>query len=344
MDAEVGELLKSDATGPLSSRVTFKLAEDGKMGADDSFDAIIMTGKRGVDSIEKLAAVVKSSAVLIFMSSHWQDAETFKNSCSAAGLNKYIHIPAGDSNHLIISRKSKPHASLTDQTPVSLLLPDSPSFECMALANELTQQVERQGLTVSKFQLGSGYADKMPSSFCVSLLALESHLELEESSEEFESFKKLLLKSRRVLWVTGSPAPHHQTVHGIFRTVRNEHPDLDIASITLSSASLNEVEQNSGLISQVLFAECEDKEFVAKDGLCHISRFSANDELNHHIASQIDRSSTQLMRIGDIPVGLELAIRQPGLLDTMWFRADRNAPRELLEDEVEFETRSVGVK
>ncbi|EFY85573.1 polyketide synthase, putative [Metarhizium acridum CQMa 102] len=83
---------------------------------------------------------------------------------SATGLNKQIHIPVSSSYHVAVSRKSKPHASLADQTPLVLLLPDSPSFECMALANELTQQVERQGLTVSKLQLGSGNVDKDPAS------------------------------------------------------------------------------------------------------------------------------------------------------------------------------------
>jgi zearalenone synthase (highly reducing iterative type I polyketide synthase) len=247
-------------------------------------------------------------------------------------------------NNVIVAGRSRNHELLAAKKPVFLLLPSEMSERCMALASEITWSLGSHGIAVQRRYIQRGSIEDTYGAWCISLLELEHSLSLDANPERFDLVKKLLLRTKRLLWVAGTSDPHLSVMTGLMRTVRNENPDLDLISLALGSFSSHEVENMAHSITRIFVTKLDDKEFVIDDDICQIPRYSTDAALNWNIASQQTKSSKELMTVGEASTALQLDIQKPALLDSIYFKLDRACLSPLLPDEVEIEVRAFGIK
>ncbi|KAH7305246.1 hypothetical protein B0I35DRAFT_362380 [Stachybotrys elegans] len=324
-------------------KVAVDTSEDDSAYDDSKFDAVIIREGNEERSIQRGMALLKDSGFLLFLARNNSSARIVKDMCSSAGFDNLVSVAVAGQGNLFVVSRTNIHPLIETGSSLHLILPDSPSDRCLALADKVASNLAEHGLEVTRTQLQQLSIDNVANSSCVSLLELDNPLNLIDNPELFSIVKSLQLQTKRLFWVAGSGDPHFKITQGLFRTVRNEDRSLDITYMELSTTSSDELELNSSLIATTFLSESEDKELSVRNGLCQVSRYATDDALNYYVSRQQEKSGSQMFPIGNSTASLKLAIRQPGLLDSMWFVIDPTFAAPLGKNEVEMENRAIGV-
>lgn len=238
-----------------------------------------------------------------------------------------------------------------------------PNMRILADENSLNQQQVACQLQARLQLLGSqscyisslkdtAAADDLSQGFCISLLELENPLLRHLDAQSFPSLQLVLSSVQNLLWVTrpsgDQEASDFGIVDGLARVLRSENSKLAFVTMALRSqgrAAEHYVESIIRAIGGTLGKLADDtyeREFMEKDGILHISRAVEALYLDHHVFSQTSPRQPQFRPFGEGPP-LTLAIRSPGLLDTLQFLEDLRVTEPLEPDEVEIEVKAVGL-
>lgn len=270
-----------------------------------------------------------------------------QNSCKNAGFQRFHCFPLGLSDdilssHVVVASEMDLHPGLQPQQPISLLLPERPSKQCLFLTMEIVRQLESQNLSVETSYL---LQDPIGSAgnHCISLLEIDDFLPLDASSAHFNALRNLMLQSKRLIWVARNSEPHCGVALGLFRTVRNENPHLNLTSMLVDSNPLERIDDTARVIIHACSQDLEDSELILQSGLVHIPRYAPAASLDRSVADQLSKSSRESVQLGKISVPLELCISQPGMLETIFFGAEDVTRSDLKADELEVENCCIGI-
>lgn len=188
---------------------------------------------------------------------------------------------------------------------------------------------------------------------CISLLELDRPLLSEATEDEYLRIRQLLVTCRGLLWVTGDPdlRPEWNVITGLLRTVRWERDversnllALAIADAGLSEDSLVEV------ITKIYhhqfvesWAECQNSEYLYKDGVIHTNRLLESRAANDFLASKFSTPTAQITPFGEAGRPVKLSTAEPGLLNKLQWVTDEVFNEPLGDTEVEIDIRAVGL-
>ncbi|KAK8087715.1 polyketide synthase [Apiospora hydei] len=308
-----------------------------------NFKAVVLSADSDLSQLKTATALVGEHGFLLHTAHDWDAAEVTIGHCKSVGFAQTIIIPFPDNHHLVVASRTRSRDSAQMSDSITILLPDSPSETTLALANELALQFESQGLAIVKTHLRPDTLEQVSGSSCISLLELDDRFDLSEDPSRYDTVKNLYLNAKRLLWVSAGSSPHQGVIQGLSRTVKNENPHLDVAHLGLAAASLVDAHHSAVLVARLFLAGTEDREFVVDEGgVLKVSRYAADDAMNAYMLRMLDKNSAQTVPVGQIQTPLKLAIRSPGLLESMWFTADDRWQAQLEPDEIEIETRAIG--
>jgi NADPH:quinone reductase-like Zn-dependent oxidoreductase len=167
------------------------------------------------------------------------------------------------------------------------------------------------------------------------------------------SIRHMLTTAARVLWVTRDMIanPEAAMANGIVRTLRWER-DLDgsnLVSLSFRKDELSEAKLTD-IITQVFdfqFLKQHDQrhaEYLYAEGLLNITRLYYSKRVNNFLHLKSAKPSPQNIPFGADPSrALSLAVRTPGLLDTLEFIDDAKHKSPLGDREIEVRIHATGL-
>ncbi|KAK8009898.1 hypothetical protein PG990_008863, partial [Apiospora arundinis] len=185
----------------------------------------------------------------------------------------------------------------------------------------------------------------------ISLLELDTSLLGTIAGPQFEAVKRIALDAKTVLWLTrgGSPGagnPAAEMAVGFSRSICSERGDQAFVTLSLET---DDPAEGAGHVLRLIehfhkigggkSADAES-EYAVHNGLIHIPRIVPQKSVNQTLAARAklpDKLSFTLGQDGPKP-RINLTIKQPGLLDTLYYTETPASGTELLQTgEVEIE-------
>lgn len=176
------------------------------------------------------------------------------------------------------------------------------------------------------------------------------------SSQKYLALRELLTSPRGILWVSNRGGvsferPESAIVDGLSRVLRNENPErpfttlaLDVQGGIITDKQLQSIRHAFRIIIHQPNAASLDyePEFFEIDGYLNIPRVVRASKLSQELFLRSLPQHSSVKNFGGAPP-LKLAIKSPGLLDTLHFVEDEDYRRPVAPDEVEIEVRAVGM-
>lgn len=170
------------------------------------------------------------------------------------------------------------------------------------------------------------------------------------SALNFKRLQKLLATAHSTVWVTGglSAGPFMGLIDGLHRTYRAENESLAFVTYSLSDGA---IEPNTATnILRALHSiqntplGASETEYVEQDGLISVCRVVEMPRPWVGERAAIDNHEPQPHRLGESPGrALQLCLRHPGLLNSLYFADDPQIYEPLQDDEFEFAVKYCGV-
>ena len=173
------------------------------------------------------------------------------------------------------------------------------------------------------------------------------------TSEYYSALQQFLIFATDILWINfygGSQpaAPEYAVLSGLARAIRNEYEDHKFTTVALEAKSALSDHQIS-MVHEVLrrnhthahLGEGEP-EYIEIDNVLNIPRIVPNPNLSQEIFTRSLTKQTGKTIIKQAPP-LVLTIGSPGLLDSLQFVKDERFEKPIADDEVEIETKSIGM-
>ncbi|KAL9045613.1 MAG: hypothetical protein Q9214_001371 [Letrouitia sp. 1 TL-2023] len=187
----------------------------------------------------------------------------------------------------------------------------------------------------------------------VCLLDLEQPFLYNLSSDTYSILQKLLISAKDQMWVNSfggsvSGKPEYGILNGLARALRNEYEAHRFTTLALDvrgDLTERQLDTVHNILRKNHFNPDHmdgEPEYIEIDGRLNISRVVQNPRLSQDLYFRSIPQQTNSQNIGDSPP-LKLAIRSPGLLDTLHFVEDKENARPLGDDEVEIHTRAIGM-
>ncbi|KAF2473021.1 polyketide synthase [Lindgomyces ingoldianus] len=171
--------------------------------------------------------------------------------------------------------------------------------------------------------------------------------------KRFEQIKKILTKSRSVLWISvqdevNGSYPYHGVTDGLLRVLSAETSSIVYASVNLSKRDL----ESSELMEQIARLEdnlqrrsndaVRDTEYRVLGGVIHLSRLIPDCEFNERWLESQTSSDPKFLPIEDQPP-LGVSFQTPGILSSICFEEDKAFWKPLKDDQIEIRTVAVGL-
>lgn len=268
-----------------------------------------------------------------------------------------IVVSAGNSE---MSKKTGAHRKQTQEEPAS---PSVTAFVNVLVAHlrEQFDQIDVKPVTISEVNTVQTWRGVL----CIALLELEDSFLLKMSQREMDDLRHMTNHVTTLLWVTGAdmltedPNPRLTLSSGLSRAIMLEQPSLnfmvlDIGSVdnmTARSDALSTCENITKLIETASSdSKMNDKEYIQRHRLLHISRFVPDFQLNSlfrrrlDLGSRGDGSGAPAQRTSLASARpCQLAIGRPGVTETIHFRQVREPEAPLPADFVDILVRAVSL-
>ncbi|RFU76449.1 polyketide synthase [Trichoderma arundinaceum] len=163
---------------------------------------------------------------------------------------------------------------------------------------------------------------------CVSLLEMEREFLATISNEDMNRFRKITDHVGDLLWLTGAnmlsaPNPDLTLSSGLSRALMLEQPALRYAVLDVG-ADITRPTHLQSICNNISAAlafryDTDDNEFIQKDGILYISRFSPDEELNALFRQRMTPDVMHLIPFGEVGPA-KLSIGQVGMTDTIHFQ------------------------
>ena len=185
----------------------------------------------------------------------------------------------------------------------------------------------------------------------ISLLELEKPFLATMSPEEMNLLRRVTDKVTDLLWLTGAgymsgSSPDLALASGLSRALMLEQPSLRFAVLDIGNPSQSSQPDHKRIcrdVERVLFADDvpEDKEFLSKNGLLHVSRFMPDDGLNSMFRQRRTHQPTETTLEAVSPA--RLAIRAVGNMETIYFQQESEAEVDIPNGEVDVDVKAVSL-
>lgn len=188
---------------------------------------------------------------------------------------------------------------------------------------------------------------------CVFFLELEHPLLRDIQSSDFDKLRNLLPTAKGVLWLSNGggnlgSSPDVSIVDGLARVLRLENETLKFVTAKLET-SMQSLELQVRSILKILNGtdfETNDQNyesaFLEVNNQLLISRLIDHNDLTEHVHSKSLPQQSALRKFGE-RCPLKLAVRFPGLLETLHFVEDSTPMKPLGPEEVEIKVHAVGL-
>lgn len=256
----------------------------------------------------------------------------------APGANSEFQLIAGNT--------SKPSVATLPREIVIVQAP-KPLESTQHVAAVMSEELEKRLVRVHRVVWNSpGYISSIEDKECIVLADLEkSHL-LQASKDEFHVIQQTILKASSILWVSGSIGPDAALITGLARTIRNEVPGCKFRVLQAHEVSLDLPSTWSHFILRVLLSSTTDNEFTIKDGFLQTSRVVEYRTRNETLAVALGRQEPKVvhMPLSEASSPVKLCIKNPGMLDSLYFEPDDIPRTPLPYGQVEIDVKASGIK
>lgn len=270
-----------------------------------------------------------------------------ESSLERAGLKRHISLEDGQKQFRLNVAGIQAPEPTGQALPQEIVLVEAyePSVAAQKVASQISQELEEFSIRISRFPWGSDVS-QLNGKSCIVLTDLEKALLLQASSEDFHAVQQMILQAESLLWVSGNLGPEAHLVSGLARSVRNEVAGINFRTLQVSGTSLESAHEFASIVLRVFRSLVADEEFVSVGGIVTVSRFSEDRRRNETLATMIGKreSNVDMMPLEAAPGAVRLAIRNPGMLDSLCFEPDAAAETPLGSDEVEVQVKASGVK
>ena len=171
------------------------------------------------------------------------------------------------------------------------------------------------------------------------------------TSKEMDLVRKITDTTTDLVWLTGAnhmdgAAPSLSLASGLSRALMLEQPSLRFAVLDVGARSQNPKTYGTGVCSDIdkaLFSDDvpDDKEFILKNGLLHISRFVPDAGLNGCFNQRCVQQPAEMTLEAASPAKLE--IKKVGAMDSIYFQQESETATELPDDHVDIDVKAVSL-
>ncbi|KAK6958415.1 hypothetical protein Daesc_001215 [Daldinia eschscholtzii] len=186
---------------------------------------------------------------------------------------------------------------------------------------------------------------------CIFLPELERPLLQNLSPTLFTQLREILISAKGLLWITGqdedgSLPPSRAMVDGLTRVLRSENEEAVIVSAALVHSPAHEQAENilkllKGTDFSATSREYETSYMQVGNEL-HIGRIQPLKDTSQNIFDKSLPYQSKILPFGKAPP-LRMAIRTPGLLDSLYFAEDTSVEEPLAPGWVEIRVGAVGL-
>ncbi|KAI2478999.1 Polyketide synthase module protein [Pyrenophora tritici-repentis] len=220
----------------------------------------------------------------------------------------------------------------------------APTQDSKAFSHALRATLEDQGYTASVAtwtEMSACTETELEGKTHISLLELDMPMLSSLSEPDFHNFRKLVLSSKRLLWVNAGDDPSMGVIDGIRRTMWSEVAGIDFQVLHLSGLKAA-LHFGPSLVSRILTTEAQDDEYRERNGMLEVARIYNSPKGNADVRHCLE-DSVRVQRLADQVKPLTLTIGKPGLLDTLTFIEDDRTKTALGEMEIEVDIKATGI-
>ncbi|KAL2821621.1 hypothetical protein BJX63DRAFT_427619 [Aspergillus granulosus] len=228
------------------------------------------------------------------------------------------------------------------------------------LAMEISNLIQSSGLVKDAKKSNLDDVVPMPETIYVILLEALRPFLVSCGESDFQKIKNILLQAKGTVWVTRGGAvevgdPQMGLITGLARTLRSEQEGLKIVTLDLDPLEESEKKMAENIYSIFINSLCavsEDTAFVAelecaiREDQLLIPRIIEDASTERYVQDRTSRNEPRIIGIRESGRSLELAIKNPALLESLYWRdspVHNIAPREN-EVRVEMEAFSLNFK
>ena len=196
-----------------------------------------------------------------------------------------------------------------------------------------------------------GSVDFPPKTITISLLELEKPFLATMDPEEMNLLRRVTDKTTDLIWLTGATymsgsSPDLTLASGLSRALMLEQPSLRFVILDIGNPPQIPQSNRSricGDVERSLFADdiMDDKEFVSRNGLLHVSRFVPDDGLNSRFSQRKNQQPTEMTLEAASPA--RLAIKTVGNMDTIFFQQESDGESEIPKGEIDIDVKAVSL-
>ena len=190
-----------------------------------------------------------------------------------------------------------------------------------------------------------------PKTITISLLELEKPLLATMDPTEMNLLRRITDKTTDLIWLTGATymsgsSPDLTLASGMSRALMLEQPSLRFVILDIGNPAQIPQHDHGRVCSDVersLFADDvpDDKEFVSRNDLLHVSRFIPDDGLNSRFSQRMNQQPTEMTLEAASPA--RLAIKTVGNMDTIYFQQESEMEAEIPKGEVDVDVKAVSL-
>lgn len=181
----------------------------------------------------------------------------------------------------------------------------------------------------------------------ISLVEANDPLLATISDNDMDAFKVITDNASLLLWVTNGDMlsgkrPDFALVSGLSRALMMEQPSLQFLTYDIDDSTNDPVRSAHNLV-QVLKENdglLVDFEYVEKNGVVHISRFTPDNDLNSEFRQKQGTEKVELSLQQARP--MQIALDQPGQFDSIYFK-QIELPATLATGQVQVQVKAVGL-
>jgi hypothetical protein len=261
------------------------------------------------------------------------------------GFRFIFDVAGADKSVALYKQQQSEQTNGTLKNDFIIIEPSTSSSTIKSFSSALKDALEDKGYSASattRAGISARAADEFEGKTFISLLELEQALLDNLSQPDFNSIRKLVLNSERLLWINCGNNPSMGVVDGLARTMKSEASSIKFQVLHLSSLE-TALKCGPALAARVVTSDTKDDEFRERRGLLQVARIfnsiQGNESVRHCLEDSV---RVQFLSEQDNP--LRLTIGKPGLLDTLTFIDDDRMEVPLGETEVEVDVKATGVK
>ena len=246
---------------------------------------------------------------------------------------------------LVVAKIGKPIEQDHRDQEIVILEASNPSDRSSALATQLIHELQNRTFKTSRMAWDWKACD-ITEKECISLVELETSFLEDLSEEDFNRVKNVILDSAKLTWITAFDGPAGAVASGMARTIRNEIPGKVFRSLHLQDKSLDSPNELAFLIGELATTVTSDDEFKEDAGILQVCRVVEDAPMNEEITQLLveGKENVEAMALEQLDGPQMLAIRSPGMLETLCVEEDDVAGYELGQDEIEIQVKATGLK